>query len=127
MLKILLVDDEVDLCFFLKKNLEDVGGFEVSTCSDSAKALTLAKQFQPDLVMLDVLMPTFSGPEVAEQLRADVRMRNTPVIFLTAIATEEETASKMNFVGGQFVVAKPVQMGHLLEVIYQAVKSGSAK
>ena len=125
MLKILLVDDEADLCFFLKKNMEDAGGFEVSTCSESGKALILAKELQPDLVILDVLMPGLSGPEVAGQIKTDPRMKNTPVIFLTAIATEQETASKMNFVGGQFVVAKPVQMDHLLKVIYQAVKSSS--
>ncbi len=62
MKRILIIDDEENLCFFLKKNLEMEGDFEVSTCSDSRKALERTKDFKPELILLDIQMPEISGP-----------------------------------------------------------------
>ena len=121
MIKVMLVDDEADLCFFLKKNLETAGEFEVMTCSESSKALMEIKQFKPDIVVIDVLMPGLSGPEIVEQMKADMRTKNTPTIFLTAIATSEDIETNQNIIGGHFMVAKPVEIDHLLKIIHNAI------
>lgn len=117
MKNIFMVDDEVDLCFFLKKNLESDGEFKVTTCSDSEEAFEAIKKAMPDLVVLDVLMPGITGPQIAEQLTSDPKTKDIPVIFLTAIATQDETSSRNHVVGGQHMVAKPVEINHLAEVI----------
>ena len=119
MKKILIVDDEESFCFFLKKNLESAGGFEVTACSDAGEAVGQAIALQPDLILLDILMPKITGPEVAELLHQNPKTGNIPVIFLTAVATTQDTGES-NKVGGQFVVAKPVQIHELLKVIQKA-------
>ena len=126
MKKILIVDDEADLCFLLKKNLEEVGDFVVSTCSESSKAIEQARAFRPDLILLDVLMPGISGPELVEQLKVARETKEIPVVFLTAIATEEETGERKNVIGGQYMLAKPVEMEELLQVIQTATHRRAA-
>ncbi|MCM8795046.1 MAG: response regulator [Candidatus Omnitrophica bacterium] len=125
-MKILIVDDEVGLCFFVKKNLEAAGDFQVAACSDSMKAVSEARGFSPDLIILDVMMPGLSGPELVEKFQEDPKLKRIPVIFLTAVATEEETGKNRNLIGGHYMVAKPVQIEELLQVITKVMQERSA-
>ncbi len=125
--KILLVDDESHFCFFLKKNLEAAGDFEVVVCSDSPTALKQAKQIRPDLILLDILMPGMTGVDIAEQLKNSPETARIPVVFLTALTTKEETAERRNLVGGMYMVAKPVNMDELIHVIQTTTKNNGGK
>lgn len=116
--KILLVDDEKDFCFFVKQNLEKRERFEVSVAYDGETGLTLAGQNRPDLIILDVMMPGMSGPDVADRLLQDERLKSVPVIFLTALVTEEEIGMRlMREIGGRNFIAKPIDADALVACI----------
>ncbi|SPF54495.1 Transcriptional regulatory protein YycF (fragment) [Candidatus Desulfosporosinus infrequens] len=79
-IKLLLVDDEPNILQFLEMGLQEEG-FEVLTAQDGMTAVTLAKQFQPHLVILDVMMPGMDGFEVCRMLK---KTGNVAIIMLTA-------------------------------------------
>src|SRR5690606_24458077 len=86
--KILIVDDEEDFTALLKANLEEVGNFEVRDVNDSRQALAVAKEFRPDLCVIDVVMPGLDGGDLVALLRADPDLRRVPVLMLTALVEE---------------------------------------
>ena len=116
MRRILVIDDDEDLTEAVKRNLEDVGDFEVFGCSQGERALQEVKRLHPDLVFLDVLMPGMSGPEVAETLREDSQTKRVPIVFLTAVVSENETREKNNLMGGEHFLAKPVTTDKLVHM-----------
>ncbi len=69
--RILVVDDEAALTRMVKMNLERTGNYEVRTENQGAKAVAAAREFMPNLIFLDVMMPDMSGDEVSQQLRDD--------------------------------------------------------
>jgi CheY-like chemotaxis protein len=119
--RILLIDDEKDFCFFTKSNLEATGNFIVIVCLDSSEAVDLAKRLKPDLILLDVLMPGITGPDIAARLKDDPETKNIPVVFLTAIITDRETKDG-NLISGWPFVAKPVKIEELISVINKNIK-----
>jgi CheY-like chemotaxis protein len=119
MKKIILIDDEEDFGFFVKKNLEERGDFTVEVCNDSTTAFEKVKQLKPDLILLDILMPVKSGPDIADEIRNDKDTRNIPFIFLTAVVQRGETLKNNNVIGGEYFIAKPVKMEELLNIINQ--------
>lgn len=117
MKKILVVDDEAGLTRLVKANLERTGRFEVRTENEGAKAIEAARQFRPDLIFLDVMMPDVSGADIAAALREDPQLRNIPHVFLTAIVTRDETLATSSQIGGHLFLAKPVKTEQLIAVI----------
>jgi len=81
--KILLVDDEPDILEFLKYNLEKAG-FTVFTAKNGKEAILLAEQINPDLIVLDVMMPEMDGVETCHELRRIDKLAHTLIVFLTA-------------------------------------------
>ena len=88
--RVLLADDEPDILEISRIALETVGGFEVLVCSSGEKLLERLSEFQPDLVVVDVLMPDMTGPEVFEEIRRRPEFDEVPVIYLTGVIQEEE-------------------------------------
>jgi len=117
MKKILIIDDEKDLCYFVKKNLEAMGAFEVAVCYNGAGGIKLAKELRPDLILLDILMPGVDGVYVAESLKANKDTEHIPIIFLTAMVGEKEAEERKNIIGGWHYIAKPVKVKELLQLI----------
>ena len=115
--KILVVDDESRITRMIQRNLEVTGNYEVQTENDSLSVLATARKFEPDLVVLDVMMPGMDGGEVLAQLREDPKLHHLPVIFLTAIVTQEETGHQGAEIGGRFFLAKPVKTEDLIVAI----------
>lgn len=116
--KILLIDDEVDFTFFVKKNLEQTGEFEVIIANDGAKGIDLVKEVKPDVILLDIVMPNTSGPDVAEFLLHNPQTKQIPLIFLTAVVTKEETGIDLiKGIGGHNFIAKPVDALTLISSI----------
>ena len=111
--RILVVDDEPSVTRKLKLNLESGGGYDVFAENHAGNALAAARIFRPDLILLDVIMPGMDGGDVAARLRADPLLRDTPVIFLTALVSNEETDGHEMVSGGETFLAKPVDIGEL--------------
>jgi len=117
MKRILVVDDEPSVTRNLKLNLESSGGYDVFAEHHATNALTAARIFRPDLILLDVIMPGMDGGDVAARLRADPLLRDTPVIFLTALVSNEETDGHEIVSGGETFLAKPVDIGELKKTL----------
>ncbi len=111
--RILVVDDEPSVTRNLKLTLEASGGYEVLGENHPTNALTAARVFRPDLILLDVMMPGADGGDVAAQVRADPVLRETPIIFLTALVSNEETGGHEISSGAETFLAKPVDLGEL--------------
>jgi DNA-binding response OmpR family regulator len=86
--------------------LEMVGGFEVRICSSGEEALCEAENFDPDMILLDVMMPGLDGPGTLEALRKKPSLANTPVAFMTAKVQPTEIAHYKSL-GARDVIAKP--------------------
>ena len=82
--KVLLVDDEADIRTIGEICLSRVGGWRTVLAGGGVEAVALAISEQPDVILLDVMMPLVDGPETLRRLRADVRTAHIPVVFLTA-------------------------------------------
>ncbi|HOB99229.1 MAG TPA: response regulator [Verrucomicrobiota bacterium] len=115
--RVLIVDDEVSFTRLLKLNLEQSDGYEVQTVNAPLTALAEARRFQPELILLDVMMPDLPGGDVAAQLLADPALRHVPIIFLTAAIKKAEVSACGGLVGGLPFVAKPVEMKELRRVL----------
>lgn len=114
--KIIAVEDEADIRMVLEVALRDVAGFDLQVCSSGAQALELAPSFQPDLILLDVMMPDMDGPDTLEALRELPGTAGTPVIFLTAKVQSQEV-QRFREIGAIGVIAKPFDpMGLAAEV-----------
>ncbi|OGW75569.1 MAG: hypothetical protein A2Z72_01470 [Omnitrophica bacterium RBG_13_46_9] len=90
MKKILIIDDEEDFTKPVKLNLEAIGKYVVRAENKGALGPSAVKQFKPDIILLDILMPDMEGNEVAYQIKSDKDTKNIPIVFLTVIAKEDE-------------------------------------
>lgn len=88
--RIMSVEDDPDIRDLLAFSLGDVGGYEVLCCEGAASALAQVDAFQPQLVLLDVMMPGISGPQLLAMLRQRPVMQGVPVVFMTAKAMPNE-------------------------------------
>ena len=104
--KVLIADDEPDIIEILKYNLEKEG-YSVISAKDGDEALEKARLTQPELIVLDMMMPKKNGMEVCEILRAQVAYKDTLIMFLTALS-DEATQLKGFSTGADDYVTKPV-------------------
>ncbi len=104
--KILYVEDELDIQTIAHIALEAIGGFTLKICSSGEDAIKQISAFQPDLILLDVMMPGLDGPATLKELRKIPEFANTPAIFMTAKvqATEVDNLRKH---GAIDIIAKP--------------------
>jgi CheY-like chemotaxis protein len=114
---ILVVDDETAFTRLLKLNLEQTNHYVVRVENTPTAALAAAENFQPDLILLDIIMPGMDGGELAQCFRASPKLRSVPVVFLTAAATKAEVASRGGRIGGLPFLAKPVDLPEVIDCI----------
>lgn len=112
---ILLVDDEDDILEFIGYNLEKEG-FNVLTAKNGQKGIQLAQKHQPDLILLDLMMPKMDGIETCEHLRADVALKNILIVFLTARGEDYSQIAGYN-AGADDYIAKPIKPKVLISKI----------
>lgn len=115
--RILVIDDEEGFTKFIKLNLEDTGAYEVRTENNGKLGFSAAKEFKPNVIFLDVMMPGMDGGEVRYQLENDQDTKNIPVIFLTAAVKKEEMDGYTGIMGGNLFIAKPVDIKQLINFI----------
>ena len=104
--KILYVEDEPDIQMIARVALENVGGFELLVCSSGAEAIEKATSFNPDLLLLDVMMPGMDGPTTLQELRKIPQLAHTPVMFMTAKVQPQEVEF-LKSLNVTDVIAKP--------------------
>jgi two-component system alkaline phosphatase synthesis response regulator PhoP len=107
MKKVLIADDEQDILDILKFNLE-AEGYIVETASNGAVAIEKAKLFQPDLIILDVMMPGKTGIEVCSTLRLLPEFKSTLIIFLTAMSDDTAEVKGLE-IGADDYLKKPIR------------------
>ena len=110
--KILVVDDEPDLLELVDTNLT-AAGFSVLMAASGKEALRLARAQQPQLILLDVMLPEVDGLEVCKMLRLDPATRSIPIVMLTARATEIDRVLGLEL-GADDYVTKPFSMRELV-------------
>lgn len=123
--KILYVEDEPDIRTIAAMALESLGGFELACCSSGQEALDKAPEFEPDLILLDVMMPGMNGPSTLQALRALPGLASTPVIFMTAKVQPQELA-EYRALGALDVIHKPFDPMLLAEHVREIWKTAGS-
>ena len=115
--RILVIDDETSFTRLLKLNLEYNGDYVVHEENVGTRGVATIKQFKPDLILLDVMMPAIDGGQIAQRLQGDPALKHIPIIFLTAAVKKAEVGASGGQIGGIPVLAKPVDMDELAAAI----------
>lgn len=113
--KILVVEDDpvivISLEFLMAQN-----GYEVQTCNNGEDALKLAEQHQPDLILLDVMLPRRTGYEVCQALRSQEQFANTKIVLLTARGRDVDVQKGLD-AGANTYVTKPFSTRDLVKTV----------
>ena len=121
--RILVVDDEPAMTSLARANLERTGLYEVRTENQAWATLAAAREFRPDLILLDVMMPGMLGSEVAAQLDADAELSKTKYVFLTCMVTRDEANLSHGEIGGHVFMAKPINVTDLCRIIEEQLQA----
>ena len=119
--KILLIDDEKDLCALTEKLLEKMSDYEVDIATNGSDGLTMAKALRPDLIVLDIVMPGMDGFEVLEELKKDTSLAEVPVVILSGKGDEASRRKALELYNEMFLI-KPVTALQLKEKIDEVFK-----
>lgn len=109
---VLVVDDEADLLTLVRYNLER-DGFEVGEAVDGEEAMAMIAERRPDLVLLDWMLPRFSGIEVCRRVRRSAHTQNLPIIMLTARGEESDRVRGLDYGADDYIV-KPFSPSELV-------------
>ncbi|MCW9705750.1 response regulator transcription factor [Fodinibius salsisoli] len=112
---ILVVDDEQDLLDLIEYNLKKEG-FDVLKAENGLEGIEVAREHNPDLVLLDIMMPKMDGLEVVERMRGDKKLKQIPIIFLTARGDEKTEVEGLDK-GGDDYITKPISTTKLISRI----------
>ncbi len=120
--KILIVEDnELNLKLF--NDLLEAHGYETLETREGLKAIDLARQHSPDLILMDIQLPEVSGLEVTKWLKEDDELRKIPVIAVTAFAMKGDE-EKIREGGCEAYISKPISVSHFIETINQILGEG---
>ncbi len=115
--KILIIDDESDFCEFVKWSLEKTGRFEVHVCTDGPSGITHAETEKPELILLDIKMPSMNGAEVADHLLHREDTRDIPIAFITGLLNKDEVEKRSGYIHGFPFITKPVTRNELVQQV----------
>ena len=106
LVRILYAEDEPDIQTVAQMALETIGGFQLNVCNNGQEAVDNAVGFDPDLILMDVMMPVMTGPDALKALREMPEIKEVPVIFMTAKVQPQEI-EEYKALGAIEVIAKP--------------------
>jgi CheY-like chemotaxis protein len=112
--RILVIDDEDIVCESIRLTLEATGNYEVMSSTSGSEGLRLAEIHQPDLVLLDIMMPEMSGAEVAERLVKNDKTCDIPIAFITGLLTKDDVEKRQGFIHGFLFISKPLTPSDLV-------------
>jgi two-component system, OmpR family, response regulator len=122
---ILYVEDDPDIQAVAQMALQLVGGFSVALSSSGEDGLLVARASHPDLILLDVMMPTMDGPSTLAALRADPELAGIPVVFVTAKVQAAEIEHYKSL-GALDVIAKPFDPMSLADTVREIWGRGAS-
>ena len=113
--KILVVDDEPEITEIVETFLTEAG-YKVTIANTGSDAIKKAKEFKPDVILLDIMMPGTDGYAVCKKIKQEPEFANTPVIFLTGKDREDDMGRSFK-AGGDMYIKKPFSCERLLEIV----------
>jgi DNA-binding response OmpR family regulator len=119
---VLIIDDEEDVKEIAQMGLEMAANWNVMTASSGKEGLILAQTNQPEVILLDLMMPDWDGKETLKQLKADRNTANIPVILMTA-KNQSAIASELTELGLAGIITKPFRPLQLSEQIAKILSS----
>ena len=111
--KILIIDDEEDITFFLKINLQTRKKFKVYTATNGKAGIKTAIRKKPDLILLDIMMPGTDGFDVLQTLKENIKTTAIPIVMLTALEQDETKAKASSLYSCDYFI-KPIEMEKLI-------------
>jgi len=128
MAKVLLIDDEEGFTNLVKANLSLGGKHEVHAVNDPLQALDAALSFEPEIIILDLIMPGMDGGDVAARFREKPELADIPIIFLTALVSPSEVAPGTVAQSGDYpLLPKPVDINLLERAIKENLRSSQGE
>ena len=119
--RILYLEDDITLQQIVNVSLGQVGGYEIKICDSGKNLLEIAKEFNPNLFLLDIMLPDMSGPSVLGELRKNPDYADTPAIFISAKFIGHELASYRKL-GVSAIIRKPfdpILLPKIIQAIYE--------
>jgi len=112
--KVLLVDDDPDLVEMMTKVLEDDGRFEVRVANNGFDAGMMVKEYRPDLIVLDVMLPDINGKEVCQRVRSDHNLEDVRILCISGMI-EEDKIGELRDAGANDFLHKPFEIEELID------------
>jgi excisionase family DNA binding protein len=112
--KVLLVDDDAELVELIHKVLEEDGRFETRIASNGFDAGMMVKEYRPDLIVLDVMLPDINGKEVCHRVRADPTLEDVRILCISGMI-EEDKIAELKLSGADDFLHKPFDIEELIE------------
>jgi len=112
--KVLLVDDDVDIVEMINRALEEDGRFEVKIAANGFDAGMMVKEYRPDLIVLDVMLPDINGKEVCHRVRSDVTLEDVRILCISGMI-EEDKVHELRLSGADDFMPKPFELDALIE------------
>ena len=126
-MKVLIIDDEADFCYFVQKNLMQNGLFDVVVATNGTDGIALAKEENPDIILLDLFMPDMPGEDVAAALKENAATANIPILYVTALASNDDIVDgEKDKIGNNYIMAKPIRTKKLIETIMKILNKHSS-
>jgi excisionase family DNA binding protein len=112
--KALVVDDEIELVELMTKVLEEDGRFEVRVANNGFDAGMMVKEYRPDIIVLDVMLPDINGKEVCQRVRADSTLEDVRVLCMSGMV-EDDKIQELRLAGADDFIPKPFEMDRLID------------
>lgn len=119
--RVLVIDDEPEITDIVETFLSE-SGYTVGVENGANKAIEAARTFQPDLILLDIMMPDLDGYSICNQIKSDPKLAHIPVIFLTGKDRNDDMGRSFK-VGGDMFIKKPFSCERLLEIVNIVIMS----
>jgi len=112
--KVLLVDDDIELVELMNKVLDEDGRFEVRVASNGFDAGMMVKEYRPDIIVLDVMLPDINGKEVCQRVRADTTLEDVRILCISGMV-EEDKIQELRLSGADDFLHKPFDIDYLID------------
>jgi DNA-binding response OmpR family regulator len=119
--KVLLVDDDIEIVEMIGKVLDEDGRFEVRIAANGFDAGMMVKEYRPDLIILDVMLPDINGKEVCHRVRSDSSLEEVRIICISGMV-EEDKVQELKLAGADDFLHKPFDVDVLIERMCQQLE-----